>query len=391
MRVASRAHFGQTQSIEHDASTSRTEPPWLGSQRARLELPPSGRNFEDSVDASIEFLPVHEPENAFGRGRLTWPTLTPWHIDPDQTRETSSSPIVEEVTRSGFDVLAWYVSYRSFSDRWGIFIREDAAVGVGQFFADRHRQLDLVEGIDATVRLLMAHEYFHFLVDIGSEVIEDVLGAPLYGPWRHDNLQRSPVYNPLEEALANAFAYRRGKTRGLARPTRAFLEFSPVGYRDFGSYISDDTWYEGLRTLLTTIEMCGVETTGDPGPWGRELFIDEQQRLVSPLNVPVWLVRSIDQPESLSLITTLGPVASTERYQRDMARLPTGVRLQLEKAVESAQTGVTPKKLKRLTGHKDLYRLRSGDYRAILRRMPDGGFHAIRAGHRRKIYRGLQS
>lgn len=235
----------------------------------------------------------------------------------------------------------------------------------------------------------MAHEYCHFLVDIGSKTLEDILGAPLYGPWREALYRQRLPYDFLEEALANAFAYRRGKIRGLAAPTRDFLKRSPAGYRDFDAYVTDDAWAQGLRDLMSDLESCSNDTDGNPGRWGRELLIDQDQRLVSPLNVPVWLVRPSDRPVWLHLVTSLGPVASTGRYRRDMKRLPANARAQIEKDIDAAQRGVTPKKLKRLTGYDDRYRLRSGNYRVILDLDSDGRFTAIGVGHRRNVYKGL--
>ncbi len=327
-------------------------------------------------------------DDADGRGRGGWPDLVPMEpTDSDQAEVRRR--ILEEGATGGIERLAWYQSYRSAAD-WGIHIREEAVIGVGAVFAAEAARLRAWETRQAALNLLLAHEYFHFLVDVAAETLEDVLGTRLYSPWRFDIGRRTPPYHLVEEALANAFAYRYGKTRGLAIASRRFLRNSPVGYRDFQRYLDPDRWTAGVRELFWDIE--GVGTRGSPRPeelpWGREGFIDLHREVVSPWDVPVWLVREPTAPVFLSLITALGSVDRSPRYREQLRKLPERVREQVERAVETACSGVTPKSFKRLAGHDNLYRVRSGDYRIIMEQRGDE-FIAVGVGHRSTVYRAL--
>lgn len=102
--------YGRTS--EHKAESLRGAP-WLDHERDQLEIPQSGRRFLDLADERMESVPRHESETMLHRGRPTWPDLTPWHVGRGRAGESPAGRILDEVEASGFDVLAWYVSYRS--------------------------------------------------------------------------------------------------------------------------------------------------------------------------------------------------------------------------------------------------------------------------------------
>lgn len=181
-------------------------------------------------------------------GGTRGPTLPPvppgtgqsWPIGPngpDWRRERILPP----------DALAFYWSFRNRYAHpflpgapWGIFVFESSIEYLASFFdsvtaggsPDDLRQLAL--------EVLVAHELFHFQVDLAARRMEELVRRvegrrfPLYERHRKHCPRRVLTgYDPLEEALANAFALSR-VDRSLRRPTRAFMRRQPEGYRDFG-------------------------------------------------------------------------------------------------------------------------------------------------------------
>ncbi len=190
--------------------------------------PPGASEIDLPLIFGAEKRRIDDPsDDADGRGRSGWPDLAP--MEPTESDEEGvRRRILDEGATRGIERLAWYRSYRSATE-WGIHIREEAVIGVGAALAAAAPGLRTWEARQAAVNLLLAHEYFHFLVDVAVETLEDVLGAPLYSPWRINVGRRTPPYHLVEEALANAFAYRYGKTRGLANASRRFLRNPPMG------------------------------------------------------------------------------------------------------------------------------------------------------------------
>jgi len=77
------------------------------------------------------------------------------------------------------------------------------------------------------------------------------------------------------------------------------------------------------------------------------------------------------------------------KAQKFFAKLPENIRQQIAVKIDSLETNPRPHGCKQLQGKKDLYRVRSGDYR-IIYTIKDNQLLVlvVQIGHRRDVYRG---
>ena len=340
--------------------------------------------------AGWEARPIWTPEPeidrplASGTAKIPQPLWDSENSDPNQQGRQSN--VLAEAATLGFDVLAWYQTFRSGSI-WGVYVREDAVVGLARELGRSGSQLGRVALLDAALNILFGHEYFHFLVDHGASVMERMTGNDLWLPWRESVGPFPPNYSFREEGLANAHAYRSWKTRGLAKATRDFLRRSPEGYRDWPQYLKEPAWTSGLRSVVSEIYSSGI-VKADAGSiplWGAEALIDEFQRTVAPVDVPLWVVRPPDEPQWLYFIDSLGDVTRSQGFSKELKRLPRSIQDRCDKALNRAADSVTGRNFGPLKGPGNRYKLRFGDYRVILARDGDQ-FVAQGVAHRKEVY-----
>ncbi len=309
-------------------------------------------------------------------------------FDPLDLAQGDGAPVrplddESEEPPASIDRLAWYVTERTGRD-WGIFIREDGIRRVataleptaGRPSAEAHRQ---------AATFLYLHEYGHFLVDVATLALEGVAGADLYLPHRWEILQRAPGWSLLEEALCNAFAYRRLSAPGKKRDLYRYLRSGPPGYDQFHRYRSGAAFGAGLDGLLGEV-LRGP--AGDPAPGLRGLFGDRRDAPVSPADVPVYLVRDFAASPVLALITALGDVERTKSFSKELERMPAQVRAEvLDRVLPDLERDARTHTFKRLKGDRDRFSARvRGSYRVILRQKPDGGWVAEGIDHRSRVY-----
>ena len=133
-----------------------------------------------------------------------------------------------EMLKSGPEAIAFYVSFRLVSDRWGIYIREGRLRALKEEYhriiwrdlgkyADRNVD-DIAEKVETTLVLdyLLAHNRIHFLVDKAAAEWEARDGVARYGSYQATwyALTTKPALTPedvgnLEEALANMEPFRQ--------------------------------------------------------------------------------------------------------------------------------------------------------------------------------------
>jgi plasmid maintenance system killer protein len=146
----------------------------------------------------------------------------------------------EEISREGFEALAWYVSFHNSHDDWGIFIPTSSI----QYLATRLAELNddhvSTRYEQIALRMLLLHETFHFYVDYAQTQFELILKMPC----RHFLRQqfKNGGYLEIEEAAANAFMYKHlteESDGALLHAVRKFIEIQPAGYRE-GYRLADD-------------------------------------------------------------------------------------------------------------------------------------------------------
>ena len=153
---------------------------------------------------------------------------------PDVDVEDIERRVVEE----GTDILAWYRSFHwDPPNRWGIYILDKGVYYLAQNVFRNVRQIsshgrpfNTLDLLQQGFRLLFLHEFFHFVTDIAASTLE--VGASFRSRYYADyiaNVYMQPLNTsePIEEALANAFAYNRFQGSDIRRQLRSFMSNQP--------------------------------------------------------------------------------------------------------------------------------------------------------------------
>lgn len=360
----------------------------------------------EPTDAHGERRWTRQAERLFGpRQALGKATRIPPFVLDGAAEPSIEPPLpedVEGVSRRGLDHLAWYLSFHFDRRSWGIYITERGLHHVASF---------LPGGLDPLFRLqcafdcLHAHEYFHFLVDIATTAIELPVRSDLYRPYVRACKVKSPPYNELEEALANAHAISpiSRQASGLRAGVRAFMAQQPSGYRDHASVSGKDADRVALERLVSqvldpsdglglpdeAILVLEALANAEPALPLAELLFDRRGRVISPADVPIYVVPDPTLPASglMRLITTIQMIHETDRFKADLRRLPKRTAEQWVKVKALLAMDVRATRFEKLTNCDTVFSVRlDRSIRATLRPSGDG-WEALRVGQHDDVYR----
>ena len=262
-----------------------------------------------------------------------------WIANPEvDLRESPTLPdLDQEVRQTGVDALAWYRSFHwEPVNRWGIYIRDAAVYSLA---ASVFRELNLprlhgrvpttLDRLRQAFRLLYLHEFFHYVTDVAASTLELGRQPPYvrhYAPYVTGVYMRPrDASEPLEEALANAFAYEWLPGTRFRAELKRFMRAQPGGYSAFQRYLRAG-FDEGRRDLATSLATSShIVGMGRPP---LELLIAHWSADISFLDVPVHIIREIRDPQfALGFVRSipLGDQVETDQFRRDLRRLPDGV------------------------------------------------------------------
>lgn len=207
-----------------------------------------------------------------------------------------------------WDDSAWYQPMQQFGPAWGIYIRQDClpplAADIGAFAWESPRTRETAEHlIRAAFFALFLHEHFHHklegfgvrlaLADRATPDHWHQYDAAVYGPsWGTDD--------NLEEALANADAYRRlgdapynkvlpGHIRSALRRWMnwRFRHVDPPGYRMARHYLSQGSFGTAVELLQTQVLEASLTPKSNPDHWqaGPHLL-----RSIFPITSDIYLI-----------------------------------------------------------------------------------------------------
>lgn len=157
----------------------------------------------------------------------------------------------------GIDILAWYFPYHFNKKLWGIYYKDYGIIKVGKKVThNMDRRIVTYEGYD----VLKCHETFHHIVEIVGSLLEVTTQMEKYVTYNRDVYTKnrySQQDHPLEEALANAWAYRfvdtEKRSPKLTDKAKLFnwMKRSPSGYNAFDNYITKRDFRRGERKLYS--------------------------------------------------------------------------------------------------------------------------------------------
>jgi plasmid maintenance system killer protein len=318
--------------------------------------------------------------------------------------EINSERIAREISREGVEALAWYRSFHwRPCERWGIYILDKGLYFVaervfGAFHRFRGWPYDTLDLLQKSFRLLFLHEFFHYITDIAASTLEIASGLRrAYYIEYVKNVYMRPGKSdePLEEALANAFAFNRfyrKPDQPFKSLIRQFMKNQPGGYSAFDQYIFD--FARGRRELGTCILRA---QRVQPGVAPLETLFDCYRRDVSYADVPVYIVPTItDSRYRLRLIRAIprDKLEPSARYVRDFLRLPSDVQQKLLNTLSNLEHGVQHPGLgfEKLNskGNNKLFSVRVDKrYRLILRELPGGRWELVTVGKHDDVYRTI--
>lgn len=344
---------GLTEPVPPDHPTRRREDRWLAVDDGEsapvttLEASPTdtGAGGEQSVvrDEADDGLEAAEErvEDEAPNGASGLPDEFIVGIDPDiDLTSLPDYPELEQDARDeGIDALAWYRSFHwEPSDLWGIYIRETAVFSLATtVFSDlkfkrlQGRPVTSLDRVRQAFRLLFLHEYFHFVTDVGATLLE--LGqsrpGPKYSPYvKAVYLRPTNQAEPLEEALANAYAYERLPGTRYRTKLRRFFLSQPAGYKAFQQVLGSG-FVQGRRALASAVAQGATGASRVP----LEMLIDPDSAAIGYRDVPVHIVKDHSDPAVGLWFVTAIPIADqieSAQFVKDLGKLPSDLRKRWE-------------------------------------------------------------
>ncbi len=217
-----------------------------------------------------------------------------WEINPnalgDVFEPITEKQIHESESEAHWDIVAWYQPIHFYGYDWGIRITEN---GLRQLARRLHHELihnfgvtapsgaGLSRYLKALLRTCFAlyyrHELYHHKTECFGLRLHVVEQKDCYVQYEQN------VYQPykgtdsqLEEALANAYMYRRfdasrwiPKVMGeaLRSHLRRTFAYNPPGYRKAVDYLTDGRFEQGEHQLFSRIQEFTLTTTRSPSEW----------------------------------------------------------------------------------------------------------------------------
>jgi hypothetical protein len=194
---------------------------------------------------------------------------------------------------SGFDAIAYYRSFHYEPQyAWGIYIKKSGIQSVAEWLLeanvnDRDGNLLMLDDcLNLAYFFILFHETYHFLIDLLATKQEISNQTPYYYQYKEKYywpcLKRNVSIiegEPLEEALANAFALRmlcnEFGDEMFATPMnfivmtdkiRQMMNNQPAGYRNFADYMTDSAYLRG-NSLIYLKMMNSEIKQAEFGSW----------------------------------------------------------------------------------------------------------------------------
>lgn len=224
-----------------------------------------------------------------------------------------------DLTRYPADAIAFYRPFHfSSPDEWGIYFDVDKLLGyTGQLFSELKRN---IVSFDADSLLttcfceIFQHEYFHHITECAATTMEVVLNQfgqrrPIFTSYWHERFRSNHPHSPLEEALANAYAYnsltflsriKTGlKTTRIKVYQTALIQHwkkEPAGYRDAANYI-DGGYVSGAADLMKLLLHAGDSSEPALELIAKEVLLNGNATFFAKPQIPVYFCGSMENLE----------------------------------------------------------------------------------------------
>jgi len=226
---------------ETDAAVAEEPPDWDELEEALIEMPPR----EDFQVDLVEALSLQEDSDGPGETALTFPGSP-----QGKPGESDYRPP---------DAIAFYLPFHYFyPDLWGVYIVAEDMMRLRDLL--RHlskRKLSVFDSHRVARFFLYYHEAFHHNVEAFATRLEVTHRQAVYRTGVQQVFENTfGTDDCLEEALANAYAFRRtvpnfsGETAEVVRTVlKEYIEGQPEGYRRGIDLIGAEEYREARRQL----------------------------------------------------------------------------------------------------------------------------------------------
>jgi hypothetical protein len=155
--------------------------------------------------------------------------------------EIDRKGIESQMKDKGIEAIAFYAPYHFFGDRyWGIYYYADATA----YFCEELFGKVNTNTLKRAITIIREHELFHFTIEVMFTMLELIFRTPIYKPIQNDQKARE-----LEEALATAVKFNKSSGQ-LKSKLKKLLSTLPNGYKNYGNYISEQGFKQGLTDLI---------------------------------------------------------------------------------------------------------------------------------------------
>jgi hypothetical protein len=351
--------------------------------RYRERIPPQ---ILDAIDAQTVAPIALEP--------ITVGDVTSAQDLVDEDRDSYLLPdgdagILFDIEDFGLEAIAYYVSFHVRPHRWGIFLSVERLEQLAAEVFDPLPATD-AEKLLIAYQMVIDHELFHYWTDIAATEAEFVTRLPVYLPYLRLHPDLSSPLAQIEEALANARAWRRLRTKEAKAHAGAAMDLQPPGYRDWSNYRSPRAFLEGKRELGIGIDAsvgARPPLRGSPHEW----FFDERRPGANSRLVPLFLIPAQPGRGKPYYQAHQRPITihQTEKFEKALRKIPASVREAWDEIKTNLEGGIWGgSKFGPLKGRKGVFRAKVGrDYRAFLEERSGDVFEAVDIRPRQGAYR----
>jgi hypothetical protein len=233
-----------------------------------LDIEGLGRDFPIPVPPSTwnrPALPERVPE-----GDIINLEEEPKIADEDSETDLGVDDLLPDNTASAFDVWAFYLPFHFYRSAWGIYILKSGVLKLTAGLLASRSLLPAQHWVFVLAwRVLLLHEMSHHLTELALARAQASLTMFDMRPPIYPIFFRDRVSNALEEALANAVAYRRvgplfygsafrssGTFKTVRSQLRSVMKNQGPGYSDFDRVLSDSKFSDGREALLDRAFFC---------------------------------------------------------------------------------------------------------------------------------------
>ena len=245
-------------------------------------------------------------------------TFPPEIFPKDLSKNTFPSidrRIDDRVGKFGIDVLAWYRSWHwNPPEKWGINIWASSPYYLAKKFDPNVKPSEFWHLVNMSFKLLVLHEYFHYVVDMAAAVLESAnsFKKNLYAHYKNTKKSR-------EESVANAWALRKDLSPYKSQVKR-FMRSQPDKYTYFEEF-KGQGFADGLR------EIGNLLAENDPGhlePIEYIFKLDEKRKSRVPIRIVPTDEIPVTSPYFLGFAPVFSDIVESDTFQRSKRKISKG-------------------------------------------------------------------